>query len=411
MVKEDETLIKGSPLTTTGRPIEDQTTFVSHALKPHLHAPIGRFYAGCNGMRGWHCPLINARLFLYAVKSAKPETMSQVITHFREECGEDRWLVCVSGDDSYVEFRTGPGPSARAKTLGLESDASKMDQHTRNGPLEAEYRIMEFLGIPPDAICLLRHLAGAGMSTRDRNGMGRLFMQPERGFRKRKTGGDDTSFGNTVDMMLMWIHFILNNAEWIVRPDVTGKDAQERVDACFESLGYKMKTQAFENEDVKYATFLKGYWVREPLRDRWIWTMLPSRWLKLFKTRTNPISVYRTNRRKLSMAEAHHEFMGDLRSQLVLPLDWFSTQIKTRLPQTRKLPHKSIVADVGYHWQLEEFETEIDLDMDAAVDFLETRYGITKDELDEFLRLLPDALRRPCVFHSPVWHKLAMDYR
>ena len=169
-------------------------------------------------------------------------------------------------------------------------------------------------------------------------------------------------------------------------------------------LGFQLKLRV--HPEPRYLTFLKGWWV--PTRGgEAIWLPLPSMILKIGKSLRSPQDLFPLD----DIATAYRKTAYALASSPgLVPYDYpilgpFIDMMKTvGIENDFDMPHK---------WHRIRIETpqDVALDLDAIYDMLAYRYEISRDEVDEFHRLIGTIASFPVVFpDSGVPEKLYFDY-
>jgi len=190
------------------------------------------------------------------------------------------FYVIVAGDDSLVIGRF------FSDLIILEGDASAFDQTQSSGPLRYQILLMMALGftfLEADILWATFHstvkcyLSDGGKMSYSRKKLP-----------SRNTGGPDTTWGNTM-LMFSALTCVLNEMD----PNVSVLE----IEKIFASLGFEIKLRydAYSWGEVMCGlpcSFLKGLFY--PTVDgHFFWGPAPSRLLKLGKSFTNPLVLYK----------------------------------------------------------------------------------------------------------------------
>jgi len=197
------------------RTISVVDSVIQAAVGPHL-------YEGMNRLKAlWNSQIIIVRRIAFTLTVGCGMTAGQLDdwAHRALNGPGDIFHIIVAGDDSVVVY----------KGRAIAADASMFDASQSVGPLEVEYHTLKWLGVPPEAITILREMSRLPYLYVDKRTNDRLFIDRHL-HPTRDTGGPDTTIGNTINMMLAWIYVLLKGN---VDP---GYMAHE-----FLNLGFKMK--------------------------------------------------------------------------------------------------------------------------------------------------------------------------
>lgn len=185
--------------------------------------------------------------------------------------------ITVMGDDNLFILNI----PWRGPPIAVESDAKAYDQSQSIGPLRSEYKDLHDLGVPTEVTDLLYKVASGRWIFRWRHRTPTVINCSRRP--QRSTGGPDTTLGNSINMGNACL-FAVHDLSWL--DDLYSGDATS-FDGRFAALGFSMTT-AVSLEPCR-ATFLRGWF--KPSNDPafpYIWVPLPSRILKVGKTKTHP---------------------------------------------------------------------------------------------------------------------------
>jgi len=214
--------------------------------------------------------------------------------------------VLVAGDDLLVHI-----VHRSMKARQIEGDASVWDQSQSVGPLLYEMRGMAQLGASEELRQLLYANFAATYVVRyrkdGRKAKIRHFHRP-----MRTTGGAETSWGNSYNMGGVSAQVLYE----LVQADALMSANEMVISKLYLKYGVRMKLKF--PHGIENATFLKGTWypcestfrVAQRLNsftDR-VWGPLPSRFLKMGKSLTDPRVTYRTK----DYEQALRWHMGDI---------------------------------------------------------------------------------------------------
>lgn len=314
----------------------------------------------------------------------------------------------VAGDDSLVVI------NHKDHITIIESDVSQNDHSIRLPMLMYEWMILADAGMPTRAISLLAKNAAAPRIVTFRNsehGNVIIHREPE-----RNTGGTDTTVGNTLASQAGWLVFAIlfshyqtfvscEMSEWV--PDA--------VHDSFSKIGLSVKTRVVHGEIADLGvhfwpgSFLKGTWWLTA--DGWVWSVLPSRFIKVSKMLSDPRKVYRLRgEQKLTMHEARLRHMCALAKSLLpfaMPPElfgWLKSFLDLPVADQIQPLKEDIIADwkpmAGRHaWSILSFTEQT-----AAW------YGVEQDMVTSWLEHV--VALKPGVFsHHPMWEVMAKrDY-
>jgi len=293
-----------------------------------------------------------------------------------------QYAVLVSGDDSVCVGRNLDG----SLFLG-EGDASMYDQSQSLGPLHYGLDMYHLLGLSADKCKILSAMYAAEYRAYSKKGEGKRLKIAHRHRPMRATGGPDTSLGNTLIMGASWM-FALHDPP--------------RYKERFAYLGFDMKWA--NPADISELTFLKGMWYEtvQPCAYGWVWGPLPSRFLKMGKSLTDPRTLYKTK----DITLATESFASDLACSYApfaaVPLvrDFVDryrrgpTRRQLSLAETQRVSAEGVLSDIP----LDPWRS------------LQDRYGICREEWEEMRGLIAESRVFTFLSH-PGFMRLAMrDY-
>jgi hypothetical protein len=286
---------------------------------------------------------------------------------------DDLSHILVSGDDSVVYDHR--------RQLWMEGDLGMCDQSQGFGPLRFQRHAFYRLGVPDDVAGIVEDLTRVRYMVKHPDTMGRIIIQ--RSLRPmRDTGGVDTCIGNSIyTAVLLFAHLHL------------GWD--------FLDLGADMKMRF--HPTWKGVSFLKGLWY--PTAAGPYWGPLPSRFLKVGKSRRHPGELY------------PHMCYEDASLQFLIDLAW-GYSAAYPVPLLRRFvaqfqPLKGKIRDCfAEDWQTVLFspaEGPFPEMSEEVWKILFERYSLTREDFERAEALIPP---RCFVFLSdPVFLAMAMkDY-
>jgi len=301
---------------------------------------------------------------------------------------EGHCVFAMSGDDSFVAW------GGLKIEFGGEADQSMFDHTQDEGPTRKfMWQILLRLGISLDFCKLAFDACSSGYTIRK----GRLFCKGGAGV-QLPTGITTTTSFNSMSTLAMFVWFLMN------RDRLKGL-----VDAGLE-LGFTVKYAA--RDDIFTSTFLKGWWQQGEQGVDWI--PLPSACLKIGKMLNDPISVTRVTRRGkksyLSPVEAIQQCSsalaksyGELDRSYPILGEFLFTMIRLG-----KQPRK-VLGSLQESWK--PSMTAVKVDRQTALASIESRYGITVEEVESVERLLRTVVALPSYIEHPVFDKLCdVDY-
>lgn len=283
-----------------------------------------------------------------------------------------RWWIIASGDDSLVVYKFGDD------CLFLEADASKYDRSQTAGLLDHEYSLLTALNVPFQVTDLLRKTASQPYRC--------VYHDTEIVVTReafRDTGGADTTFGNTANMLAAWVAVIAA---------VQHDPSKEAVMSVFERLGLEMKLDIHQYVDD--VTFLKGRWWR--LQDENLdnmthaWGPLESRLVKIVKSMRAPWTM--------GVKGSRVQCMAAFLACQAISLSQFTCgpvlEHFIHIWRSRKLTEEMQVAialnERRVHHKVGAGKTVYTPDIDAASQHLADRYNITEADLREFYETFPE---------------------
>jgi hypothetical protein len=181
----------------------------------------------------------------------------------------DSYTAIVSGDDGglVVNKSWSSGHYVVEQRFVVETDASSFDRTEGYGAIGLEMRYLEALGVPEFTLKALERMLGAPtmlINPENRSEWVKVDLSKSP---RRRSGGTDTSIGNTIVMMnLLKMLALYINKLWSEKypvENITSEDFKEKIKTFFEDFGIKIKVKI--HIDVYQFSFLKGFLV--PRRD------------------------------------------------------------------------------------------------------------------------------------------------
>jgi len=290
-------------------------------------------------------------------------------------------FIIVAGDDSYVVH------NVNGETRFYEGDASMYDQSQSFGPLKAEFYLLHRLGVPTRIIDGLFRVCQATYVIKGRDDEQNKTKIKHTHRPMRATGAIDTTFGNSVVMAMAWVAVL--------------EYSPDDLEAGFRRLGLDMKFRF--HKDPMDGSFLKGAWYL--YEGKLTWGPLPSRILKMGKTTSNPLLLYRG----CSFSTACAYFASDLASSFepFLLTPCIRAFVATYKIEGRKsmYPLKKLFEGL-YSIKPKGLKGRVVTDLESTC----RRYSITERDISEMEELISTGLHRFIV--HPGFEALAdRDYR
>jgi hypothetical protein len=292
--------------------------------------------------------------------------MAQILSYHQNAV-----FINVAGDDSLI------GVNQENTVTFYESDARMYDQSQSFGPLMFERQVLsECLGVEDFVVDLLEDMSFAQYLLPFKNWPRRFIKRDLRP--TRDTGGPDTTFGNTITMAALAIHFFANLQD-------TSLPTAESMYQSYSHLGIDIKLKMGGNPTE--VTFLKGtwYWAFSDKRSEFgafVWSHLPSRVLKMGKSFEDPSTLYSN----MNYVEACTRFLHDQ-----------GTAVRgfLQVPVTRAFVSRW---NKGKPKKLEEWQVQTTglfstwkVDPQCMFDLLDYRYNISESELVEMENMIHKA--------------------
>jgi hypothetical protein len=252
--------------------------------------------------------------------------------------------ILVAGDDSVVVV---------GGSRWIEGDMRMLDQSISSGPLRFEYKILAHLGVHKSVLRELENISSLPylLTSRDRTERIKIDRSDRH---MRDTGCADTSLGNTIVVIYVWM-------EWLIG----GENA-------IQSLGLSVKIR--EKPSIDGITFLKGMWYRVNSPIGYHWGPLPSRVLKVGKALRDPREIYGIKDR----TQACRNYLSDVAQSyavfLQVPVLRGFCKHYARYPKTER-HHEEL-------WVVAA-EENLPLIMPEAYEQLYERYALEKRDFDE----------------------------
>jgi len=389
MVKTDEMLLKS----VKGRPamkprgIANVSPLVQLELGPIIYEATRRFKTLCSPRNPWRVPSTKFPIYLAYGGASTDEDLSEFISLFLRDKSFHCAYIIVAGDDSLVLERIGDVVRI------YEGDAGMFDQSQSIGPLMFQYEVLKRLGMSDYHKERLEKLNRAKYVAISRDKCRKIeIIRNNRPY--LDTGSPQTSLGNSVDMGSPWIGALESG------------DPQN----FFRMLGFDMILRV--HSQVTEATFLKGMWYpthNDPVYP-YLWAPLPSRFLKLGKSKNDPRSLYKPQLWRKGGLEANFEaavylFFNDLSHSYasfgrVPLLRTFVDRFLSGKPQIRSFYEKhKVQATPNQKPALDEFR---------VIDQLSKHYNVPCEWWYSVENMIPS---KPFWFlEHPLFEALAKDY-
>ena len=338
MVKTDEVLLKydyvdgAAALTLKPRAIAQVHPYVQAFVGPSVYIATERLkrdlawdaapdYVDISGRR--------VAVYLFFAPGSTDETLSAWLNRIIGLTSFSDWFIAVAaaGDDSVFCVHRGD------VTEWGEGDFGMFDQSQSTGPLSTQDRWGDKIGIDQDVrrVLVRSHSGKFVIISRDKTHRQIISVRP-----MRRTGGGDTTQGNTV--------ITLSANRYAIVQTLLRKEPITAVQNWMRWLGFDLKLRVHASWTT--ITFLKGMWVPvcEQFRFEAYWTPLPSRFLKVGKSLRDPRELYRE---PLPAAASH--FLSDLANSykeflVVGPLARFCANFATSLPRVVQLEAYKVLA-------------------------------------------------------------------
>jgi hypothetical protein len=333
----------------------------------------------------------NARTFTclgrnYSLFYAPGHTVSDISEWFNKSLHAVETLsIAAGGDDSLVVICLG------GKVLIYEGDASQFDATQSLGPLQMECLVLERLGLSTSIIAQLKRTFSANLVARVQHKKLRSckLKVTRRKRPMRNTGGPDTTFGNTLIMLLASM-FAYSRAIDI-----------EAVERAYAFLGLRMKLHVFDEPEA--CSFLKGWFTLDFTLQRYHWNPLPSRILKMGKSLRNPQDIYPNT----SASVAAKMFMNDvsygINSMTISPIiQTFCKQFVYSSCFVEHMPE--------WFYLLQEGSAKITLSADNCERAFCLRYCMSSTDYRDFMKFLSEIVLNSFNSHPVAYQMALRDY-
>lgn len=269
-----------------------------------------------------------------------------------------------------------------------ETDYSKFDASQKRGEaLDVLPNYMEWLGFIDEAK-IYREMYDQPLCVKQKHKKDKLIgykpslarMWAKREFSMRLTGEPATCLANS----LVNIYVAINS--WRSIP-------------TFAEYGLSVK---FRTGD--HVTFLKGVFLQN-ISGSQTWIRLPSFLLKFGKSLTNPTLVFKRTKYDVACQKllwAQWLGYGNLKSS-----NWFYAAIHQELFRLTLNKHDSY--QKLNEWQI-SYNSPERIDDETFNAFMLERYGVTPEEMVDYIRLLRSITLIPCVYTHSIFQKLLKDY-
>jgi len=262
-MKYDEILMNPKPRTIACVDVSLQCR-----IGPEIMVATDRLHSLYNGEMSYHLAFDNCPIYVFWASSAGVQQLSS----FYERAISDPQghYLMVAGDDAIHINRN----------KVQMTDASSYDQSQSFGPLNHEREVLRLLGVSNDVLHLLKDISILPYYvTRNAVSQPSVICREKRPI--RDTGGADTTLGNSINMIAMWLGVL-----------------QRRDLSWFEQCGFVMK---IKEAPIRQARFLKGLWwyiyinLDGVLSPHYIWGPCPTKVFKYGKTLVDPRTIYGGN--------------------------------------------------------------------------------------------------------------------
>lgn len=407
-IKTDEVLLKiGDPnLKKNGsipRPIHAVNPKVVVALGPSIHRATGDLKTALH--EGWVGRVFGWDIFLRFAAGSTDKQLSEWLTAANEYPGLSI-VIFVAGDDSLVVVKYGD-----KGRLFFTGDLTACDRSIGPDALSVEWQVLLDLSVPLPVIKALIANAKATLKcvVNDQESSA-VFLYREH---ERNTGGPDTTFGNTVLVLIAWLTIVIE----LIANDLIQKPDADDLIARFKRFGFTMKMKINSDQEPGFCPeFLKGWWLpyHGLISTVYCWTPLPSRLLKAVKTIKDPRVTYKTA-------------LKDQATDMKLALQCHLSAVAEGLlpfghpPCLRKVyehwqqmnptdrPLKAVDEDYYIGKTIADYARAPDLEDADFLRAVQHRYRINQDDMMEFLSVLTRVAVGDLFFH-PVWEDLSADY-
>jgi hypothetical protein len=322
----------------------------------------------------------------YSLFYSPGHTVSDISVWFNKSLHAVETLnIAAGGDDSLVVICLG------GKVLFYEGDASQFDATQSIGPLQMECLVLERLGLQPGIVAQLKQTFCANLVARVQHKKLRSskLKLTRRKRPMRNTGGPDTTFGNTLVMLLASM-FAYSRAIDI-----------ESVEAAYSFLGLRMKMHVFEEPES--CSFLKGWFTLDLTQRQYHWNPLPSRILKMGKSLRNPQDIYPD----VSASVAAKMFMNDvcygINSMTVSPIiQTFCERFVYSSSFVEHMPE--------WFYLLQGGSAKITLSADNCKRAFCLRYCMSSTDYSDFLIFLKEIVLNSFNSHPVAYYMALRDY-
>jgi hypothetical protein len=403
MIKFDEVLVSGK----SPRPINNQTIPITMATM-HIVQVSNTLKSIFDGsMRVITAFGHTFHLYLLFSGGGDVDILSDWFTRHRADPHPHIGLACC-GDDTICEILWPADSIGNGKLFFYEGDLSACDQSLRRGAILFGLSIYKALGVPQECLDLLYNCAASYMRFENKEGTvvfsnGNWDSPRDEWLLVRQTGGTDTSIGNTICLANAWMSIFFNSvppAEW------------EETFAYY-GLNLKLLEQEISPSSPYSGTFLKGRFVQSALDlSKYFWAPLPSLFVKLGKVMTDPRVIVSSRRHRVKdYDQACKLYLRQVFLSLdARPLDWFMTEVKSRLKPSPdvKVPRAAKTVPIfGYGYLAPAVKRSYWVStVEESLGYMEFRYGLTAEDVHSFFDLVGSSFETATAYVHPLLFRL-----
>jgi len=311
--------------------------------------------------------------------------MADILIYNQSKNSKLERVHCILAGDDFFAIHVNP----ITKVIRfIENDFSRYDRTQSFHALEAEYWLIERIGVPRTIIGKMRSSTRTTPVYKPRKGSNKFGPRMSVKMKapvQRFSGGGDTTFGNT-SVSIFGCLFACKKGKF----DLTR----------LSKLGFESKLKFFDSP-LDGPTFLKGWWV-PTAEGKMKWLPLPSAMIKLGKIVTDPSSIFKGKETMLAHRMAGKAVAAGYKN---VPYDY--PILGPFVLRSMRLVDTDVEAYSRHQFKTALTREEIDLDAEVAIEMFVRRYGFNPIDLDKQIYSAPF----PCILMDDRWVTLAQrDY-
>lgn len=330
----------------------------------------------------------------FAVGSGRtPEEISVWFNTEMKRMESDNSMAFIfAGDDTFFIV------NLKGKLFYGEIDFSKYDRTQGKHALSAAIRIEHALGMAVETCDAMycSYISSSKYEEKSLNYKARISMPVQ-----RATGGPDTTIGNTINNMLSIIHS-LHRVETL-----------EDIPRMQKEMGFQSKF--FMDNELMGKTFLKGGFFLKKDQENFTWLPLPSQILKIGKIMTDPKLIFKhvgEKQARVLAAVGMAKGLGTVPINYPILGPFINMYLKIGFLTFGDTDH--LFTSENLRFFKDEHKMQLtennQIDIDYAYGFMLARYGLERQEIEEFHELLHGIRDLPVVINHPINQALEIDY-